>query len=308
MKKELLQYKKQWENLRLDNDFLFGKVMQDPKLCRELLQRILPDMKITRIIFPEGQKMIRPDVDAKKSVRLDIYVEDDKKVIYDVEIQKVDTKELPKRSRYYQSMIDVQLLERGHNYNELRKSFIIFICLKDIFGQGRHIYTFKNICEQNNALPLRDEAVKIFLNAEGVLDNVSPELKLFLDYLKGKTAGTQTEDPYIQELEVAVRKAKRNREWRREYMMLWMRDQENIERGIEQGLKQGIEQGIKQGMRRGRKQGRQEGMKQQRRDIILRMIDQGLSDKQIKSLCNSSNKEISECRASVQKELNTMTD
>ena len=89
-------------------------------------------------------------------------------------------------------------------------------------------------------------------------------------------------------------------------MMLWMRDQENIERGIEQGLKQGIEQGIKQGMRRGRKQ----GMKQQRRDIILRMIDQGLSDKQIKSLCNSSNKEISECRASVQKEkeLNTMTD
>ena len=116
----------------------------------------------------------------------------------------------------------------------------------------------------------------------------------------------KTEDPYIQELEVAVKKAKRNREWRREYMMLWMRDQENIERGIEQGLKQGIEQGIKQGIRRGKK----EGMKQQRRDIILRMIDQGLSDKQIKSLCNSSNKEISECRASVQKEkeLNTMTD
>ena len=81
-------------------------------------------------------------------------------------------------------------------------------------------------------------------------------------------------------------------------MMLWMRDQENIERGIEQGLKQGI----KQGMRR--------GMKQQRRDIILSMIAQGLSNKQIKSLYNFSNKEISECRASVQKEkeLNTMTD
>ena len=297
MKKELLQYKKQWENLRLDNDFLFGKVMQDPELCRELLQRILPDMKITRITFPEGQKMIRPDVDAK-SIRLDIYVEDDKKVIYDVEIQKVDTKELPKRSRYYQSVIDVQLLERGHNYNELRKSFIIFICMKDIFRQGRHIYTFENICREDNRLPLRDGAIKIFLNADGTLDDVSTELKSFLDYLKGKTAGTQTEDPYIQELEAAVRKAKRNREWRREYMMLWMRDQENIERGIEQGLKQGI----KQGMRR--------GMKQQRRDIILSMIDQGLSNKQIKSLYNFSNKEISECRASVQKEkeLNTMTD
>ena len=281
MKKELLQYKKQWENLRLDDDFLFGKVMQDPELCIGLLQRILPDMKITRIIFPEGQKTIRPDVDAK-SVRLDIYVEDDKKVIYDVEIQKVDTKELPKRSRYYQSVIDVQLLERGHNYNELRKSFIIFICLKDIFGQGLHIYTFKNICEQNNALPLRDEAVKIFLNADGTLDDISPELKSFLDYLKGKTAGKQgegvekTEDPYIQELEAAVRKAKQNREWRREYMMLWMRDQENVERGIEQGMRR--------------------GMKQQRRSTILKMIRQGFSDEQIKNLWNASDEEIAKYR------------
>ena len=107
-------------------------------------------------------------------------------------------------------------------------------------------------------------------------------------------AKKQIEDPYIRELEAAVRKAKRNREWRREYMMLWMRDQENIERGIEQGMKQGIRR----------------GMKQQRRDIILRMISQGLSNKQIKTLCNFSNKEISECRASVQKEkeLNTMAD
>ena len=217
-----------------------------------------------------------------KSVRLDIYVEDDKKVIYDVEIQKVDTKELPKRSRYYQSVIDVQLLERGHNYNELRKSFIIFICLKDIFGQGRHIYTFKNICEENNALPLRDEAVKIFLNADGTLDDISSELKSFLDYLKGKTAGKQgegvekTEDPYIQELEAAVRKAKQNREWRREYMMLWMRDQENVERGIEQGMRR--------------------GMKQQRRSTILKMIRQGFSDEQIKNLWNASDEEIAKYR------------
>ena len=299
MKKELLQYKKQWENLRLDDDFLFGKVMQDPKLCKELLQRILPDMKITRVTFPEVQKTIRPDMDAK-SVRLDIYAEDDKKVIYDVEIQKLDTKELPKRSRYYQSVIDVQLLERGHNYSELRKSFIIFICMKDIFRQGRHIYTFENICREDGGLPLHDQAIKIFLNADGTLDDVSPELKSFLDYLKGKTAEKQgegaekqTEDPYIQELEAAVRKAKQNREWRREYMMLWMRDQENFERGIEQGMERGVKQG--------RKQGRKEGMKQQRRNTILKMIVQGFQDEQIKNLWNASDEEIARCRTLAQK-------
>ena len=70
-----------------------------------------------------------------------------------------------------------------------------------------------------------DGAVKIFLNAEGVLDDVSRELRAFLDYV----AGRKTEDPYVKKLEEAVKKAKRNREWRHEYMTLLMRDQENIE-------------------------------------------------------------------------------
>ena len=29
-----------WEELSISNDFLFGKVMQDPELCKELLTRI----------------------------------------------------------------------------------------------------------------------------------------------------------------------------------------------------------------------------------------------------------------------------
>lgn len=115
------------------------------------------------------------------------------------------------------------------------------------------------------------------------MDNVSPELKSFLDYLKGKKTGKQgegaekqTEDPYIQKLEAAVRKAKQNREWRREYMMLWMRDQENAERGIEQGMRR--------------------GMKQQRRSTILKMIRQGFSDEQIKNLWGASDEEIAKYR------------
>ncbi len=49
------------------NDFLFGKIMQNPELCKELLQRILPDLKIDRIEYPELQKSIKPDVDARVS-------------------------------------------------------------------------------------------------------------------------------------------------------------------------------------------------------------------------------------------------
>ncbi len=59
-----------WEELEICNDFLFGKIMQEAELCRELLQRILPELEIDHIEYPELQKTIKADVDAK-SVRLD---------------------------------------------------------------------------------------------------------------------------------------------------------------------------------------------------------------------------------------------
>ncbi len=73
-----------WESLGIDNDFMFGKVMQGAQLCKELLQRILPDLEIDHIEYPETQKTIRPDVDAK-SVRLDVYVRDGKGTVYDID-------------------------------------------------------------------------------------------------------------------------------------------------------------------------------------------------------------------------------
>ena len=215
-----------WEDLGISNDFLFGKVMQNPKLCKELLERILPDLKIDHIEYPELQKGIRPDADAK-SVRLDVYVKDDKNIVYNIEIQATDTKELPKRSRYYQGMIDLQLIDKGQTYKKLNRSYVIFICLEDIFKKGRHIYTFENICKEDKSISMGDETTKIFLNADGKMDDVSEELKAFLDYVAGK----KPEDTYVQELDEAVKEAKKNREWRHEYMTLLMRDQENQEIG-----------------------------------------------------------------------------
>ena len=46
-----------WEKLEISNDFIFGKVMQDPELCRKLLQRILPDLTIDHVEYPEAQKI-----------------------------------------------------------------------------------------------------------------------------------------------------------------------------------------------------------------------------------------------------------
>lgn len=121
-----------WESLGLSNDFLFGKVMSNPKLCIQLLERIFPELEIERIEYPELQKTIKEDVDAR-SVRLDVYVKDSEEKVYDIEMQTTNNGELPKRSRYYQGMIDLQLINRGESYRELNQSYIIFICMEDIF-------------------------------------------------------------------------------------------------------------------------------------------------------------------------------
>lgn len=98
--------------------------MSNPKLCKKLLELIIPEMRIERIEYPELQKSIKEDADAR-SVRLDVYVKDDKETVYNIEMQTTSAGELPKRSRYYQGMIDLQLLDKNESYKKLNKSYII---------------------------------------------------------------------------------------------------------------------------------------------------------------------------------------
>ena len=112
------------------------------------------------------------------------------------------------------------------------------------------IQTVENICRMISAHPEednRDGAIKIFLNAKSNLNDVSSELRAFLDYLGGK----KSEDEYVQKLEKAVREAKRNRKWRHEYMTLLMRDQENQEIGEERGRREGRLEGRREGQLEG---------------------------------------------------------
>ena len=70
--------------------------------------------------------------------------------------------ELPKRTRYYQAMIDMAETEKGQDYQDLKESYIIFICTFDPFKQGKPMYTFRNLCIENKELELEDKTTKIF--------------------------------------------------------------------------------------------------------------------------------------------------
>jgi len=209
---------KQWHEATIRDNFVFGKTMElYPDLCRQLLELIL-DIKIKEITYPEREKTIEARIDGK-GIRLDVYVEEKgTNRSFDVEIQISNSDNLAKRMRYYQSLIDTDKLKRGQHYSRLGESFIIFICPFDIFKQGRHLYSFRERCDQDSSLALGDETTKIFLSTKGTLADVSPDIKAFLDYVD---SGIVSGD-FVKELAVAVDNVKTNAKVRHDFMTFQM--------------------------------------------------------------------------------------
>ena len=235
---------KPYEELELKDDFMFGLIMHDPKYVKPFLEMILK-IKIRKVVYPQSQKSIDLSANAK-AIRLDVYVEDDQNTVFNLEMQTSDNRNLPKRMRYYQGVIDLNILQKGQDYTKLKKSYVIFICTFDPFGEGRHIYTFCNTCQENTALTLDDDAVKIILSTKGTMDDVSPEMKRILDYIDGKGAS----DKFTEELEEAVCSARQNERWRLDYMTLEYEYRQRYLEGKEEGREEGRAEGRAEGRER----------------------------------------------------------
>lgn len=160
-------------------------------------------------------------------------------------------------------MIDLSILEKGEDYKNLKRSYVIFICTFDLFGKGRHIYTFENRCLQDIEISLGDETTKIILNTKGTINDVSPEMKRLLDYIDGQEAS----DDFTRKLETEVKNVKNNEKWRVQYMTLEMRYRELLEQGIDIGRTEGIDIG--------RTEGIDIGFAQEKKQTALRMLHAG---------------------------------
>ena len=227
---------KKWQDATIQDNFVFSKTMEmNPEICRRLIELIL-NIRVKKINYPEREKVIESRTDSK-GIRLDVYVEDNKNRSFDLEMQIADSDNIAKRMRYYQGLIDVDKLKRGQHYSALGESYIIFICPFDRFKQGRHIYTFRERCDKDHNLQLNDGAVKIFLSTKGTLNDVSQEIKNFLDYVdSGIVSGR-----FVKELDAAVRVVKSNEKARLEFMTYQMAILESSLEGEERGRKEGIE-------------------------------------------------------------------
>ena len=242
------------------NDKIFMNVMRSPKICRALLELILPNEELGAIrikksdnpfvdnseidedenLSVETQKTLKLGADVH-GVRFDAFVESSK-LWADIEMQTSNDSELDKRARYYHANMDLDFLEQGQPYKDLKPSYVIFICTFDHFNMDEPVYFFRS-WDVEKSLPLKDLSYTIMLNTTCSPEKVPEALKPFYEYLNDPKKNQASE--LTRMIDERVRKFNSS-EWRQKYMtfeyILNEQKRESEAIGFEKGRTEGAAQ------------------------------------------------------------------
>ena len=239
--------------LNLMDNFLFHAMLTQEdvgeEFCRIILKIILG--KEIRRVKITPQKDI-PGIDTNRhGIRMDAYIElvpegdaldaDIIPDIYDIEPNKIWEKEtLPKRMRYYHSMIDASVLASGAGYDKLPNVVTIFILPYAPFGKSRMVYTFRNQCVEDREIIYEDGSLNMILYTKGTEGNPSQELKSMLHYME-KTTADNAIGSELGNVQRLVERVKARKEVDLSYMKSWEWDAYNRKLGKEEGREEGIQ-------------------------------------------------------------------
>ena len=221
------------------SDFaLFLSVMKNRKAYECTLSIILDELDIKLAEVKVEQVILNKS--GKRAIRLEAWAVSTDNRQFNMEMENHSKKDcLPKRSRFYQGMLDSPILKSGKKtkYKHLPSTVIIFITQDDLFGKDLAKYTFTEQCEEVKDLHLEDGTKKIFLNMTS--KNGSKDLISLLQYMKETDIDNPeiiVKDERIVELDQIVREVKESEEWEAVKMNI-------LEVGVKRGLEQGLEQG-----------------------------------------------------------------
>ena len=207
----------------------------------------------------------------------------------DVEMQVRKLLNFPLRSRMYHSQMDAKYVKAG-DYQNMKKSIVIFICLEDYFGMRLPRYTFASMCLECSELILEDKRFTIFLNPDS--DTEDSQLYFFLMFLKKRIA----KDAFTKTIEKAVATVKKDESARLDYMNLDEYLDALVDEEKAKSLKEGIEAGKAQGLQEGKAQGLQEGkaqgLQQSKIEIAKKMLSKGMPLDLIVEMTGLSEEEI----------------
>jgi len=207
-----------FQKLNLNNAFLFPAALEDPEICRLVIECIIGEVVGELKVKTEYTKLYNSEL---KYIRLDVYARDVvTEISYNLEAQNKNEYNLPLRSRYYQAQIDMGSLKPGEEYTDLKPLYIVFICNFDPFDKELYRYTFSMQCEESS-FPLDDGIKRIFFNTKGKNREEVPKILVdFLGYLNDSTDMyvEQDLDEKVKRIHERIKILKQNRNVEKNYM------------------------------------------------------------------------------------------
>jgi len=242
---------KRYEDLDITDNFMFAKVFSNEDVAKDFLQDVLK-ITIEKItVVAEASAQEDP---FHKSVRFDVLVREELTDTpdtpnsatihhtgryFDIELQMREASNLPKRTRYYQSMCDLDALAKGADYEELREQYILFICPDDIFGKGLSIYRFQNREESNPKILLGDLCYKNFYIFSRYDDIKDRAIREYMQYF----ATQKHESAKMKRIHELVEKYRQDPIARKAYMTLEQELNLRYKKGFKEGEAKGEARG-----------------------------------------------------------------
>jgi len=121
----------------------------------------------------------------------------------------------------------------------------------DLFGLGKYVYTFEEVCREYPELSLNDGAKRIFINTHGKnTEDVSPEFVALMKFIEyNKSEDKINSSPNLDMIMNRVSQVKANEEVGVKYMQRWEEEaiirHEEREAGREEGRGEGTILNIK---------------------------------------------------------------
>ena len=230
----------------MDDDFMTIVFSSDPKAAEFLLRIILErdDLTVKSCMSQQEKRNLYG-----RSVILDIIAEDTEHKLYNIEIQRSDKGNSPKRVRYNAAMIYSHTLHRGKDFTDLPELYIIFITEHDYLKLKKPYYKVKkyfDVTDKNGQKIAYDDGINV-MYVNGTYRGNDAIGKLMHDFCT-----PNADDMYYAEIAKRVKFHKQEEQGVGKVCRVWEqygdeRETEGIKKGKLTGLREGKRVGLKEG-------------------------------------------------------------
>ena len=176
---------RQAEHFTLFDNTFMSVALQDKAACQYVL-RILTGIR--DLAVREVRSQYRLSMQVSHDAILDVLAEDSQGRLYNMEIQRTDTVDHARRTRFYAAMIDSAYLEKGTGYEHLPEVYLIYISKTDLWHAGHTTYPVqKHFC--NTKIEYQDGQHILYVNA--AIDDGSEKARL-MQYFKTTDPNDET--------------------------------------------------------------------------------------------------------------------